>query len=575
MAIFKSNFKIGNIIKRIDLFGSTINLTIKHKRTSQTKLGGCLTILAAIFFIIYGIINSKNLINRLNPVVTRFGVYDKQYIKVEDSFSKIPIAVSYGGMDMNQFRNYFTIYVYYEEYYRVNNTYLDTSIIPLVNCTREHFINVSNEIYEKEIYGSNFCLDMTELKNKSLFYSDGIEGVIYIYFTYCGFLFEDYCLPKQEIMDHISYNQGDFSVTIGVGGINPLNYEEPVQYFIQKKTLSPSLHFVQGLDVYIYQEELETDDGLFMKNDKRHYSYNILEYQTFFEVDPSDTVLAYIRIHPSNSSYYNKRVYTKIQDYLSQLGGMIGLAFNILPYIVYIFSIGLRDETILNTLIEFKNDKIKYESLKNTNTFRNYRNKMNYQNKIDEKNRKKFHEESSSQINIKKSSKENNYINEKNGKTKLNKEQDLNLFLENWKNRKINKIKFSNFEILNLYLCNCNCIINRIKSKKILIYYKYKKMIQNYFEFPFLINKIEENDKLKYILFNKKQLSLFKFISNDIIYTDNFTIKKNNLNQKKLFYNNDREIASHLLSFLNQDKKQIEDKYEKRLITFFFDRYNE
>ena len=193
MAIFKRNFKIGNIIKRIDLFGSTINLTIKHKRTSQTKLGGCLTILAAIFFIIYGIINSKNLINRLNPVVTRFGVYDKQYIKVEDSFSKIPIAVSYGGMDMNQFRNYFTIYVYYEEYYRVNNTYLDTSIIPLVNCTREHFINVSNEIYEKEIYGSNFCLDMTELKNKSLFYSNGIEGNIYIYLTFCEPIYNPNC----------------------------------------------------------------------------------------------------------------------------------------------------------------------------------------------------------------------------------------------------------------------------------------------------------------------------------------------------------------------------------------------
>ena len=92
MVIFKSNFKIGNIIKKIDLFGSTINLTINHKRTSQTKLGGCLTILAAIFFIIYGIINSKNLINRLNPVVTRFGVYDKEYIKVDDFFSKIPIV---------------------------------------------------------------------------------------------------------------------------------------------------------------------------------------------------------------------------------------------------------------------------------------------------------------------------------------------------------------------------------------------------------------------------------------------------------------------------------------------------
>ena len=238
MVICKNNFKIGNIIKRIDLFGSTINLTIKHKRTSQTKLGGCLTILAAIFFIIYGIINSKNLINRLNPVVTRFGVYDKQYIKVDDFFSKIPIAISYNGMDINQFNDYFSIEVYYLEYFEENGTYFN-KMIRLVNCTRDNFINVSNEIYEKEIYGSNYCLDMTELKNKSLFYSNGSEGVIYIYFGYCGYLDEDNCAPKEEIMEFVSFNPGSFSVSIGVGGINPLNYEEPVQFFIQTKLLTP------------------------------------------------------------------------------------------------------------------------------------------------------------------------------------------------------------------------------------------------------------------------------------------------------------------------------------------------
>ena len=571
MVLFKFNF--GNLIKKLDLYGSTINLTIKHKRTSKTIIGGFVTILSLIFFVIYGIINSKNLINRLNPVVTRFGLYDKKYIKIEDSLSKIPIAISFNGLDINQ---YFTVYVSYKEYIKETNQYLNnTAIIPLVNCSKDHFPNVTKEIYKKEILNNSFCLNMSSLQNKSLFYSEGIEGTIEIYLTYCSVFNDEYCIPKEQLINYFSFSQGEFTVSIGVGGINPLNYKEPIQYFIEKKSIKPSPHFIQGLDIYLYEEELETDDGLFMKSQKKSFAYNILEFQSFFMSDSYDTTLGLIKIYPSNYSYYNKRVYTKIQDYLSQLGGMIGLAFNILPYIVYIFSIGLRDETILNTLIEFKNDKIKYESLKNTNTFRNYRNKMNYQNKIDEKNRKKFHEESSSQINIKKLSKENNYINEKNGKTKLNKEQDLNLFLENWKNRKINKIKFSNFEILNLYLCNCNCIINRIKSKKILIYYKYKKMIQNYFEFPFLINKIEENDKLKYILFNKKQLSLFKFISNDIIYSDNFTLKKHKLSQKKIFYNNDREIASRLLLFLQEDKKDIKDIYEKRLIKFFYDIYNE
>ena len=107
--------------------------------------------------------------------------------------------------------------------------------IPLVNCTKEHFINISNEIYEKEIYDSDYCLDMTELKNKSLFYSNGSEGVIYIYLTYCGYLGEEYCAPKEEIMEFVSFDPGSFSVSIGVGGINPLNYEQPIQYLFKKK----------------------------------------------------------------------------------------------------------------------------------------------------------------------------------------------------------------------------------------------------------------------------------------------------------------------------------------------------
>ena len=51
MAILKSNVKIGNIIKNIDLFGSTINLTIKHKRTSQKSSNHIQTCLLAVFAI--------------------------------------------------------------------------------------------------------------------------------------------------------------------------------------------------------------------------------------------------------------------------------------------------------------------------------------------------------------------------------------------------------------------------------------------------------------------------------------------------------------------------------------------
>ena len=303
--------QIGNLIKQIDLYGSTINLTIHHKRTSKTVIGGFITLFSIIFFIVYGIINAKNLINRLNPVVTRFALFNKQYIQVEDFFSKIPIAISFHGFDINELIDYFTIYVYYEEYIRENNSFLDTSLISLVNCTKDHFGNVSEEIFNKEIYGSSFCLNMTELKNKSLFYSNGIEGNIYIYLTYCEQLYNPNCKSKEEIINFLSSGFIDFMISIGVGGINPLNYKEPIQYFIQKKRITPFTHFFEGYDIYIYQEELETDDGLFMKNNKITYSYNILESQSYFQSDPFDSTLAYIKISPSNTSYYNKRVYIK------------------------------------------------------------------------------------------------------------------------------------------------------------------------------------------------------------------------------------------------------------------------
>ena len=449
--------QIGNFIKQIDLYGSTINLTIKYKRKAKTVIGGFITLFSIIFFIVYGIINAKNLINRLNPVVTRFALFNKQYIQVEDFFSKIPIAISFNGFDINQLINYFTIYVYYEEFIRENNSYLDTSIINLVNCTKDHFVNVSEEIFNKEIYGSSFCLNMTELKNKSLFYSNGIEGNIYIYLTYCEQLYNPNCKSKEEIIDFLSLGFTDFTISIGVGGINPLNYKEPIQYFIQKKTITPSLHFIEGYDIYIYQEELETDDGLFMKNNKITYSYNILESHSYFQTDPFEHTLVYIKISPSNTSYYNKRVYTKIQDYLSQLGGMIGLAFNILPYIVYIFSIGIRDEKILNTLIELKNDTINYDTIKNSYSFKNIFKDLSIKKGNIEKNgnlEKKSIEESSFRINLKK----NNFFSQIRNQ---NGNQDVDIFLDDWKKRKIKKIKFSNFEIIKLYLCNCKCIIKK------------------------------------------------------------------------------------------------------------------
>jgi hypothetical protein len=48
---------------------------------------------------------------------------------------------------------------------------------------------------------------MSSLKNKSLFYSEGIEGTIEIYLTYCSVFNDEYCIPKEQLINYFSFYQ--------------------------------------------------------------------------------------------------------------------------------------------------------------------------------------------------------------------------------------------------------------------------------------------------------------------------------------------------------------------------------
>ena len=546
-----------HILKSIDIYGSNINFTINKKIKSKTLVGGVLSLLSFILFIIYAIVNSNDLVYRLNPVVTRMEQYDKKYINIKNFLSIIPIAISYEGLEFEEILNYFDLYAFYEEYDLISKDFIIGKVVPLIKCSKDYFPNVSFDIYQKEISDNSYCLNASFLNETSLFYNNGIESVLTIHLGYCVEFLNPNCVTKEETMHLMNESPNQLTVSIGVSGILPLNYREPIQYFIKKFGVIPTTHYHKDLKIYLQEDDLETDDGLVFQNNKISKSFNIYESYSNFQIDNYDVSLVYIRIFPSNHSFYNKRVYTKIQDYLSQIGGIISLAFNIFPHLIYIFSIGRRDEKILNTLLELRND--------NTFSSIQFFKKPNYtfDNNIQTVSKKINSNDDSSLNNINKSKymKKNNFI------TKIHK-RETNLFLKNYKNK--TKIKFSNCELVKLYLCRCKCVIRKTKSKKLQLYHKYKVIIAQYLEVPFFIKKLEEQDKLKYILFNKEQLSLFKFIPNNFSYSDDFILKKDKLTLKKLFYNNDKEIANTLFTFLkNYDKSKTKNEIEKRLFQFF------
>ena len=570
----KSIFR--KFFESIDIYGAYTYFTIEKNIKSKTITGGILSLLSFIFFIFYAILNSDNLMNRLNPAVTKIELYDKKYINVDNLVQMMPIALTFRGISYDEIMNYFYVYAYYEEYDMKNDEYINSEVINFVKCSKEFFPNISENMYRSEITNYSICLDGTDLNKTRLFYSEGIHGSLYIIISYCISFINPNCYPMKQIIDFMQLYNYEFLVSLGLSGINPLDYENPIQYFIQTFTVFPSLHYIKGLDIYIQEETLETDDGLLVKNNKIAKAYNSYNTLSYFIDDYSDITLSRIRIFPSNHAFQIKRIYIKVQDYLSQIGGIISLALNIFPHFIYLISIGRRDEKILNVLIEFRNDRIhanSIERIRSLKTFNNlpFNNKLSNIKKVTSINNDNSNDQMTHNYSLK--FKKNNYVEKINDNDYKN---EINQFLENWKNRKNIKINFSYWELLKINICKCKCIIRIFKknnSKKLKIYYKFRGLISKFLDIPFFITKFEEYDKLKYILFNEKQLSLYKFISNDFIYSDDFVMKKKMLTNKKLFYNDDKKIVSTLLQLIKDNKTNNKSEIDQRLTEFFYDSF--
>ena len=107
----KSIFR--KFFESIDIYGAYTYFTIEKNIKSKTITGGILSLLSLIFFIFYAILNSDNLMNRLNPAVTKIELYDKNYINVDNLVQMMPIALTFRGISYDEIMNYFYVYAYY------------------------------------------------------------------------------------------------------------------------------------------------------------------------------------------------------------------------------------------------------------------------------------------------------------------------------------------------------------------------------------------------------------------------------------------------------------------------------
>ena len=581
--VFQREMQVFEIIKYLDIFGKKIEFTIDNSIRSKTVIGGLFSILSVCLIVVYTLYISQDFLYHKNPSVFVINNHLSKALKIEDPLNKIPLILSF-RKDNHNFKvlDFFDITCFYYEYSRLNNTILKKNNISLYKCNKQNIEDLINYKMDDDFFEDAYCLSND---NKSyILYgstSSDLVGYFNIQLTY---KFKEYT-NNQELIDEIYYNFTFFKLTVINSDIFLYNYYNPIIYYPISYELLLSPHFTKYMELSVKKNTLDSDDGIMFSNIKSYDSYSIGNDYFYFSVDMDDYKMCQFSIYSSNINDYSKRKYIRIQNIFSDLGGIINLIANVMPFTVAFYSSIQRDQFILTRFVQnldkysdkykIKQKQIRTKRIKiiakkynnsqsmdgllNINRDNNFRLKKNLikKNQLTLSNNEK--------MNI------NNSLIKIYSKKKIVLNKEINKFLKNHNENRY--LYFNWYEIIKLSFC-CNKFLNQnLYNKKILYNYS-KHFVTFYLEFLTYINKMQEFNKLKFMIFDKYQLSLFKFCPNEILSLKNGKFSNNLMRKSNISYYNDKEVAKYAINYLKTIKKSNNANLtdiDKRVLLFLND----
>ena len=136
--------------------------------------------------------------------------------------------------------------------------------------------------------------------------------------------------------------------------------------------------------------------------------------------------------------------------------------------------------------------------------------------------------------------------------------------------KKIKNLKFSLFQHFRKLIPCCCCFVNRKLSNR---YSNFEELISftiKYFDILEIVKKLHEFERLKYVVFSKKQIALFNYVnqpSNPLIYSTQL-----NFITERLKFDNDLEKQKKILESLFELNNFKDDKFTKRLLKLNFNK---
>ena len=392
-----------------------------------------------------------------------------------------------------------------------------------------------------------------------------------------------------------------------------INYEDrknPISKYMNE--INKWLDFENRKETQISLSDVEFEDD-------QHYYFNSINKRNVANLDSivdsfrfikrnnnlDDDILGSFIIKASYKKIKFKRIYQKLPNFLAQISGLIEFSYLISFIIVRFLDKNLIDKIIIKKMFKYRGnnnynfdylkilyreDQLKKDKLKQNKSLNLKENKIDEE--IDNENnnnndfiissQRTFNNNETNNKNIKYNNYFNTYkvysikkktTNENNNsfqnKSNIYSTKNSNLKFINYFNKKLlnkNNNEYQNKENINLFnlalnkICKCFC-----NSKNKVKYNIIQNKINYYLDILFYINKIQEIDLIKYILFdNNNQTILFEYLTKPIINfneyenIDNIKIKKYKKKDYENLYDIYKEI--NINNKINNNISNIEAK---------------
>ncbi len=337
--------------KRLDIFGVAPLFTIRGRPTFQTQIGSCLTILCIFLMGIYVLVFLNQMINHKSPDLRSTIYYDE--IPQEIQLKKNNFSFVF-GLQTKEFVNYIDESIYKVQAYQ---TKIKINKNGFYNITKENLkiITCNNNIFQiipenfKQLPLNNlYCIDNDIILKGE--YMKEEWNYIRLNFSKCENSTENKnnCKTEEEINELLS--GGYIGIFIPDYSFEPTKYFDPFNPYIKNVYKAFSIKYFEDILFYFKSVQIITDSGYFFE-DKKIIKFATYDYiQNEIDFRESKHFLS-LTIRVSSKREVHERNYIKLQEIVSNVGGMLKIVLLFGEYSVYF----IRMLLYKNYILEFFN----------------------------------------------------------------------------------------------------------------------------------------------------------------------------------------------------------------------------